>query len=126
MSKTDQLRALREAKFAKRTVKLKGAIPDGMQVLHKCDTPRCCNPEHLWLGTHQDNVDDKMRKGRHVPGRTNKRRGESNGNSRLTEKMVKHIRQREMTYVEYARLYGVSKSVICQVASGKTWQHVAA
>lgn len=47
-----------------------GPIPPGLCVLHRCDTPACVNPEHLFVGTNQDNVDDKMRKGRHKHGQT--------------------------------------------------------
>jgi len=40
-----------------------GLIPEGILVLHTCDIPACCNPNHLFLGTTQDNIDDKVRKG---------------------------------------------------------------
>jgi hypothetical protein len=44
---------------------IKGSIPKGFQVLHHCDNPPCCNIDHLFLGTNQDNMDDKVKKGRH-------------------------------------------------------------
>jgi hypothetical protein len=42
----------------------KGEIPEGMHVLHSCDNPRCCNPDHLRVGTHADNMADREARGR--------------------------------------------------------------
>lgn len=45
----------------------KGEIPTGLKTLHKCDVPACCNPQHLWLGTQLDNMQDMAAKGRRSP-----------------------------------------------------------
>jgi len=50
----------------------KGEVTDGLHVLHHCDNRRCINPDHLFLGTHQDNMDDMTRKGRRRGGRRKK------------------------------------------------------
>lgn len=74
----------------------KGRIPKGLFVLHTCDTPACVNPNHLFLGTHQDNMNDMKRKGR---ARTcDQPKGESSPVSKLTNAEVAEIRKRFIRY----------------------------
>lgn len=99
-----------------------GPIPDGLEVLHECDNPPCVNPAHLFLGTHQDNMDDMHSKDRH-----NAAKGESVGGAKLTEDQVRQIRQRRTngeTGVTLAKEYGVSAAVISKVHLRQTWRHV--
>src|SRR5690606_26360550 len=67
-----------------------GRIPVGLSVMHSCDNPRCVNPAHLSVGTHQENLRDMARKGR---WRNSGVRGESVGTSKLTDEQVIAIRQ---------------------------------
>lgn len=99
----------------------KGDIPPGMHVLHRCDNRCCVNPDHLFLGTHKDNMDDMTRKGRRV-------RGELNGPSKLREEEVIVIRRLSASYSwserKIARQFGVSRSCINGITSGRKWRHV--
>ena len=66
---------------------VQGEIPQGMQVLHICDNRRCVNPEHLFLGTQRDNMQDMHTKGRWRYQSRNQR-GEHNPNSILSDVQV--------------------------------------
>jgi hypothetical protein len=96
-----------------------GEIPADLDVLHHCDTPRCVNPVHLFLGTAQDNCQDAARK-----GRTFRPRGELSGSAKLTEAKVREIRTR---YAEgtgprpLAREFGVDRSTIREIVCRRTW-----
>lgn len=97
-----------------------GPIPDGLLVCHRCDNRPCCNTNHLFLGTHQDNFDDMVAKGRgHI--------GEKNGRARLTAASVRHIRTRlglGFSQSGLAREYGVAPGTIHAIASGRNWAGV--
>lgn len=94
-----------------------GPIPPGMFVCHKCDTPACIRPDHLFLGTCQDNANDMVSKKRHKFGsriaRTN-----------LTEQQVSDILSDLRSYPEIAKDYGVTEDVICRIQIGRSWKHV--
>lgn len=100
-----------------------GPIPEGMVVMHKCDVPACVNPDHLEVGTYQDNALDAIRKGRHhvVP---KLRGGEGNKRAVLTPEIVREIRQSSESHAALARRYGVGKTTIRSVRSGRCWSHV--
>jgi hypothetical protein len=96
---------------------------DGLVVMHTCDNPPCVNPEHLKLGTHQDNVDDMMKKGRHV---FNPQMGEENGKAKLTSEDVLRIREaiKFKTQKEVGKIFGVSQNQVSRILRRKTWAHL--
>jgi len=97
-----------------------GLIPPGLSVLHRCDNPACINPEHLFLGTHTENMRDRDSKNRQP-------RGERQGHAILKENTVREIRKRcifrdkENSCCALARQFGVSEATIRDAIHGRTW-----
>lgn len=117
-----------------------GAIEPGRIVMHHCDNPGCVRPEHLALGTHQDNMNDKVQKQRQARGETHgdryargsrhgaathpeKFRGEGNCKAKLTEAQVAEIRARvgRRNGAALAREFGVNKTTINAIKHGRIW-----
>lgn len=97
----------------------KGEIPAGLFVCHHCDNPACVNPEHLFIGTRQDNTDDREQK-----NRNNHVVGEHTPTARLTEQQVIDIRNSNKSSRELGKLYGVNKSSILNIKNRKSWKHI--
>lgn len=99
----------------------KGPIPTDLDVLHTCDVPSCVNPDHLFLGTHTDNMRDCVAKGRNVfPNR----RGEECSWSKFTDAQISEIKTRELTTRQYADKFSVNIEYINQIQRGNVWAHV--
>ena len=102
---------------------IKGKIPDGLFVLHKCDVGMCVNPDHLFLGTQEDNIADMDSK-----GRSNRPQlGEKNGRALISSLDVIEIRKLHsegMIYAELARRYNLSISAIARIVTRQSWSHI--
>jgi hypothetical protein len=101
----------------------KGVIKNGLLVCHHCDNPSCVNPSHLFLGTTQDNMTDKVRK-----GRASSLHGEKNPSHKLSIFEVVQIRNKYSNNYEQKQLaidYGVTLATICNIVNNKTWRRVA-
>ncbi len=114
------------------------SIPSGIFVCHSCDNRRCVRPDHLWLGTTDDNMADMVAKGRSLKGARNAshiaggayQRGELNGRAKLTPEQVIEIRRRSTTHyhglwTQLAREYDVTPVAIRNIVKGKLWRHLA-
>ena len=95
-----------------------GNIPGGLLVLHKCDVRLCVRPDHLFLGTTRDNVNDAISKHRHT-------RGEMHGNHKLTADDVRFIRASTESNRSLATRFGVHITRIGHIRARKSWRHVA-
>lgn len=99
-----------------------GPIPDGLFVLHKCDCPSCCRPDHLWLGTAADNSRDMIQK-----GRTNGPAGERSGFAKLTNEDVIEIRRLRKEGVSCRSItlrFPVCRKTIEKIIAKTIWRHL--
>ena len=99
-----------------------GEIPIGVCVYHKCDNPGCVNPDHLFLGTHKENMEDKIKKGRH-----NCAKGEKNGMSKLKNDDVVKIKEMiglGLKNHEIVKKFGYSHLSVSRIRHNKIWKHL--
>lgn len=96
----------------------KGEIPNGLFVCHKCDVKSCINPEHLFVGTQKENMQDWVDKWL-APF------GERSHLSKLTDSQVRSIREDSRTQDEIAASYGVSQTCISKIKLRSRWRHLA-
>lgn len=100
-----------------------GPVSDGKLVCHKCDTPGCVRPDHLFLGSAKDNTTDMWQKGRGYVPET--RRGAANNKAKISEETALAIRKRLCLGEkgsDIAKSLGVSKSIVSKIKTGRTWK----
>lgn len=100
----------------------KGRVPDGLYVCHSCDYKLCVNPEHLWLGTHSENMLDMIKK-----GRKNTPVGEFASKSKLTTEQAVEIysqKDSKISTLHIARKYNVNPTSIRNIWIKSSWAHI--
>jgi len=105
----------------------------GSMALHHCDTPGCVAEEHLYEGTHEQNMKDRMVRGRTARGEKFQGRkycvGEKQHCSKLTEDDVREIRgirsrNPEISQEKIGKMFGVTQTTVGHLLTGRTWTHV--
>lgn len=95
-----------------------GKIPEGLCLLHSCDTPSCINPSHLRPGTHKENSQDMVNKGR-------SKIGTSNYHAKLSKEDVLSIRkERKCNYEKLGAKYGIGRQSAWNVLHYKTYKNI--
>lgn len=104
-------------------IEFKGGIPEGLEVCHKCDTPGCCNPDHLFVGDHLANMRDASRKGRM---RNDGKQGHEHVRAILTFEQVRAIRASSRPPIQWATELGCHLETIKRARAGRTYRNVPA
>jgi hypothetical protein len=97
----------------------KGQIPTGMEICHHCDVPSCVHPDHLFAGTHADNILDRTAKGRNILFS-----GERGGNHKLTASQVLQIRELQLSSEAIARMFHISPTQVKRIKKFQQWKHL--
>jgi hypothetical protein len=95
-----------------------------MHVLHKCDVRSCVNPEHLFLGTHQDNMADRDKKGRQAKGDrvfVPVKNGYRNGRAKVSSEDIEAIRVAEGSQLSIGRRFGLSQPQVSKIKLRQSW-----
>lgn len=104
---------------------LHGPLPSRIKVCHTCDNPQCVRPDHLFEGTHSDNMKDCAAKGRmNYQIDPTIIQGENNGQARLTADDVRAIRASNESMAALAIRYGVGHTTIRHIIQRDTWKHI--
>lgn len=115
-----------------------GTIPEGLKVCHRCDTPLCVRPDHLFLGTPADNVHDRMSKGRPNNGPRGEthhyrarpelvRRGERSATAKVSAAdvvAIRALRGEGVVLREIAARFGLSTPHVCDIVNRRCWKHI--
>lgn len=100
-----------------------GSIPEGMDVCHSCDNPACCNPAHLWLGTHRDNMHDM-----YLKNRRKAISGEQHRDAKFTNEQIRHIREMyksgQYRLCELTRMFDISRTSMTKILKGLTYKNI--
>jgi len=97
----------------------KGPIPEEMDVCHYCDIRSCANPDHVFLGTHKENIQDCSNKGRH-----NKPKGSQHHQAKLQDKDIIKIREDPRSQNVISKEFGVCQAQISNIKNHKDWKHL--
>ena len=97
-----------------------GQIPEGKEIMHRCDNPPCCNPAHLRAGSHKENCQDRTAKGRDILFS-----GERNGKSKLTSSQVLRIRELPLPPEVIAEMFRISITQVKRLRNFQQWKHLA-